>query len=353
MQEYKTVDLFVVAGGTGGHIVPALAIANDLKLQGKKSLWIGSGAAGELHWRNKYPDIDFWQLPSSSLRGKGFIKKLLVLAKLASQSLNVLQLIMKHKPKAIMTFGGYVSGIVGVMAFLTRTPLIIHEQNTYPGLTNRILVRFAEKVITGFPVKLWSKYSNKVFNYGNPLMQYSKPKLVKQSEKKGVNLLILGGSSGAKQVNEAIVEVLIKLGEDVDTINVWHQVGRDNVVKITDTYSAMGLSARVDGIIDDMPMAYDWADLVVCRSGALTISELALFQCPCILCPYPYATDDHQRSNASLYVDKDAALICRTKDYNNLVIDLQKHIRVIFNNDKLSNMRAEIAQFSRKTPHQI
>jgi len=304
----------IMAGGTGGHVFPALAVANELKKRGVDILWIGTqrGLEAKIVPQAGIP-IDW--ISVSGLRGNGLLGWLQAPFRLLHALAQACRIYWRCKPVAVLGMGGFVTGPGGVAAWLLRIPLLIHEQNAVPGLTNRILARFASRVMVGFPVAFGAKV--KVIEVGNPIRDY----LVKIAEpaqrfakpRTRLRVLVVGGSLGAKVLNDRVPEAIAMMPADRQP-DVWHQTGQRNYQEAQSAYAAHGIQARVVPFIDDMAVAYAWADLVICRSGALTISELSAVGIASILVPYPYAVDDHQTRNAHVLVEQHAAILIPQED---------------------------------------
>ncbi|HEB57875.1 MAG TPA: undecaprenyldiphospho-muramoylpentapeptide beta-N-acetylglucosaminyltransferase [Gammaproteobacteria bacterium] len=311
--------ILLMAGGTGGHVFPALAVADELRGCGVEVSWLGtrSGLEAEVVPQAGYP-IDF--IDVSGLRGKGKASLVMAPFKLL-QALWQSQAVMRQqRPAAVLGMGGFVTGPGGVAAWLSRRPLLIHEQNASAGLTNRLLVPLASRVMEAFPHTLRG-----ALHTGNPLRReffdQSLSTDFAAAEFLGVlRLLVVGGSLGAVRLNEVVPEALALLargssdasGLVLNTgarIEVWHQTGRRNIEQARGAYAAAGIEARVEPFIDDMAEAYRWADLVLCRAGAMTVAELAAAGTASILVPYPHAVDDHQTANARYLTDGGAAVL--------------------------------------------
>jgi len=298
-----------MAGGTGGHIFPGLAVAQELNLRNWTAYWLGSVGGMEVDLVGK-TGIPLHLITISGLRGNGlygWIKSPFTLLKAVFQALKIIK---KIEPDVVIGFGGFASGPGGVASFLTRTPLIIHEQNAVAGLTNKTLAKFADKVFQAFPNAF--KKAKNIQTVGNPIRQ----KIIdlnknKQASSK-INILIIGGSRGARVFNDILPKVLSPIMLN-NKINVRHQSGKGNFNSTISSYEnnkiKLGKNLSVDEFIDDMREAYLWADLVICRAGALTVSEIAAVGIAAIFIPFPYAVDDHQTKNALWLVQQKAAIL--------------------------------------------
>lgn len=298
----------MLAGGTGGHVYPALAVALDLRQRGFQLAWIGTGRGLEARVVPE-ANITFYELPMRGLRGKGPLQQLWAVALLGVSLLRSLWLMLRLRPALVVGMGGYVSFPAACAAWITRRPLMLQEQNAVPGSANRALARFAGAIATGFP-KVLTEYSAAQY-LGNPVRSDLLPVATESPWARKIDaplrVLVLGGSLGARPLNEAIPAVAAILGPLCE----WrHQCGPAHLATTESAYSTVSdANWQVEPYVEDMPAAYAWAQLVVCRSGALTVAELAVTGRPSILIPLPYAIDDHQTANARFLVDAGAALL--------------------------------------------
>ncbi len=296
--------VMIMAGGTGGHVFPALAVAEWLRAHDHHVNWMGSPWGLEAR---VVPAAGFTldKISVRGLRGKG-IASLLSAPLMLTRALWQADRILRERcPQVVLGMGGFAAGPGGMMAYLRRIPLVIHEQNRVPGTTNRWLAPRAKRVLEGFPDTFadglhpcWT---------GNPLrleIERLGPKELLPGPV--LRLLILGGSQGAKVLNEVIPKALAGMEQ---RIKVWHQCGVGNRQALEAEYHRLGIKAKVTEFISDMAAAWQWPDLVICRSGAMTISELAAAGVPAILVPYPFAVDDHQTRNAEYLVERGAAVL--------------------------------------------
>lgn len=311
----------IMAGGTGGHVFPALAVAQVLRDKNHEVVWMGTPESFEARVvpQHGYP-IAFVRV--SGLRGKGIAKLLSAPFALLRALRESLEILRRQKPDMVLGMGGFASGPGGVAAWLARTPLVIHEQNAAAGMTNRWLARVASRVLEAFP----STFGKKALTVGNPVRAgfAQVPAPAERMNREGARrVLVIGGSQGARALNELMPAALqlIPIGERPV---VRHQAGRTLDVAQAH-YAKSGVSASVEQFIDDMPAAYAWADLVVCRAGASTIAELAAAGCAALLVPFPAATDDHQTANAQYLVQAGAARLLpeRTLTPQTLAAQLQ------------------------------
>ncbi|MCW8874884.1 MAG: undecaprenyldiphospho-muramoylpentapeptide beta-N-acetylglucosaminyltransferase [Gammaproteobacteria bacterium] len=298
--------ILIMAGGTGGHVFPALAVARVLRAQGIAVTWLGTRQGLEAR---VVPEAGFpmaW-IRVSGLRGKGLVRRLSAPFMLALALLQSFWVLVRLRPAAVLGMGGFVTGPGGLMAWLLRRPLLIHEQNSVAGMTNRWLAPLARQVMVAFPAALPGALLT-----GNPVREdiaalpAPGERLVQRTG--APRLLVLGGSLGAQALNETVPAAIARLPEDLRP-EVWHQTGIRHLDAGRAAYAAAGISARVEPFVDDMAAAYGWADLVVCRAGALTVAELAAAGIGAILVPYPHAVDDHQTGNARYLAEQGAALL--------------------------------------------
>ena len=305
--------IMILAGGTGGHVFPALAVADDLLERGHELFWMGTrkGLEAGLVPAKGIP-IDW--LSVTGLRGKSGMARLKAPFMLLLACGQAARIIMRRKPDVVLGMGGFVAGPGGLMAWLLRIPLVIHEQNRIPGTTNRLLARRARKVLEAFP-KSFEAPVGAVWT-GNPLR-----KVIAEISPGGrprgddvLHLLVLGGSQGAQILNQTVPKAVAQL--DGARIDVRHQSGRAMQAETERLYQSLQISAQVDAFIEDMALAYQWADIVVCRAGAMTISELCAAGLASILVPFPYAIDDHQTHNARWLSDAGAAILMPQPELN-------------------------------------
>ncbi|MFP1682450.1 undecaprenyldiphospho-muramoylpentapeptide beta-N-acetylglucosaminyltransferase [Alloalcanivorax sp. C16-1] len=304
--------VLIMAGGTGGHVFPALAVARELTEAGFQVLWLGAEGGMETRLVPKH-GFQVATLGVGRLRGGGLKRKLVGPLQMLRALWQASRLIRRVKPVLAVGFGGFVSAPGGLAARLAGVPLVVHEQNAVPGLTNRTLARFATETLEGFegamPGGVW---------VGNPvraeIAALAEPTERYQARRGALRVLVLGGSQGALALNQDLPELLMAaLGNQLE---VRHQCGAGRENEALPVYQALGLPARVSEFIDDMAEAYAWADLVVCRAGALTVAEVAAAGVAALFVPLPTAVDDHQTLNARWLVDRGAALMMAQSDMN-------------------------------------
>lgn len=298
--------LVVTTGGTGGHIFPALCVAAEVTRRDPKAKVLFLGASGPEGALAAKAGLDFMALPASGVLGKG-VKGLLSIFWVGRGVALAARALRRFKPDAVIGFGGYAGFCPVLAAALLKIPTAVHEQNSVPGVTNRVLGKVASRVFVSFEDKNGSFPTAKVTRTGNPVR--TDIASVARTEATGRrNLLILGGSQGARPINDAVVAALPQLLSA--RVNILHQTGAADEARIREAYAKAGADAGcVRGFIDDMAQAYAWADAALCRAGASTIFELAATGTPSVLVPFPQAAHDHQRVNALHLADLGAALL--------------------------------------------
>ncbi|MBE9567264.1 MAG: undecaprenyldiphospho-muramoylpentapeptide beta-N-acetylglucosaminyltransferase [Proteobacteria bacterium] len=308
--------VLIMAGGTGGHVFPALAVADELKSRGVPVVWLGTkaGIESRLVPAAGYP-IEWMSI--SGLRGKNTLTLVLAPLRIVTACWQALMVLLKRNPCAVLGMGGFASGPGALMAWMLRKPLLVHEQNAIPGMTNKLSAKFASVVLQAFPGVF-----KQAVTTGNPVRQsiceIAAPELrladryTDESASEKLRLLIIGGSLGAVKLNEVVPQGLAMM-TDTDRPEVIHQTGMKNIESAREAYRDAGVEAKVEAFIDDMPAVYEWADIVICRAGAMTVFELAAAGVASILVPYPYAVDDHQTVNAA-YLERAGAAIIRQQD---------------------------------------
>ncbi len=299
--------VLIMAGGTGGHIFPGLAVAESLRCHGVDVRWLGASGAMECQ-RVPAAGIELDTVDITGLRGKGAGRWLIMPWRLARAVYQAFRILGTKRPACAISFGGYAAGPGGLAARLRGVPLLVHEQNRVPGMTNRALSRMAKVVLQAFP-GTWGEKLH-AHTCGNPvrapLVSLESPRQRLSGRSGAKRLLITGGSQGARFLNQMIPSALALLPLN-ERPEVRHQAGKGGVEETRERYREAGIEAEVCAFIDDMAAAYGWADLVVCRSGALTVSELAAAGVAAVLLPFPFAVDDHQSRNAEFLVEAGAA----------------------------------------------
>lgn len=299
-------NILIMAAGTGGHVFPALACAQEFAARGYTVHWLGAGRGIE---NELVPAAGYTlhTLNISGLRGKSIASLLTAPFKLLSALWQARRLIRALQPVCVLGMGGYVTGPGGLAAKLASVPLIIHEQNAVAGTANRALSTFATRICEAFPNTF--KKRKHCITTGNPVREslfLETPR--KNLAQRPVNLLVLGGSLGAEPLNKLLPAALAQIPAELRP-DVQHQAGRNNDEVTRERYQAATVAAQVVPFIDDMARAYAWADLVICRAGALTVSELAAAGLASFLIPLPHAIDDHQTRNAEFLAEQGAAVL--------------------------------------------
>lgn len=298
--------LLIMAGGTGGHIMPGLAVAEQLRVAGWRVVWMGNPEGMEARLVPKH-GIEMSWVRFGALRGKGFLRKLLLPINLLRGFWQAWQELRRIRPDVVLGMGGFITFPGGMMASLLGIPLVLHEQNSVPGLANKVLAKVADRVLTGFPDVLpageWvgNPVRDDIAALGAPAERFAE-------RQPPLHLLVVGGSLGATALNEAIPAGVALLAESVRPVIV-HQSGERHLQALEANYRKAGVAAGCVAFIDDMAAAYEWADIVICRAGALTVAELAAAGVGSILVPYPHAVDDHQTSNARFLANAGAAIL--------------------------------------------
>ncbi len=304
--------LLIMAGGTGGHIFPALAVANALREKGWNVVWLG--AAGKMETRIvPQAGIPLETLAIGGVRGKGLLTKLMLPWVQLKALIGALRVIYRHRPDVAIGFGGFTGFTGGVAMKFVWLPLVIHEQNSVAGLTNKVLAKIADKVLFAFP----SAFQGKSGCVGNPvraeITQVAEPAERFAGRTGPLKLLVVGGSLGAQVFNEEVPKALALLAAE-DRPQVIQQAGEKHIGELQQNYAAAGVVAECAPFIKDMAAAYADADLVLCRAGALTVAELACVGAASVLVPFPHAVDDHQTGNARYLADAGAGILIGQKE---------------------------------------
>ncbi len=301
--------VLIMAGGTGGHIFPGLAVAAELRQRGVPVVWLG--AAGGLETRLvPQAGIELETLRIGGIRGKGWLTMLGAPLRILRAVYQACAVLRRVRPRSVLSMGGYAAGPGGIAAWLLRRPLLVHEQNRIPGVTNRVLAKLSRKILCGFSDAF--AHDARAFWVGNPvrreISEIAAPATRFATRDGAPRLLILGGSLGAQALNTRVPQALARLAS-AQRPDVRHQCGTKHVDAARAAYSNAGVVATVEPFIADMAAAYAWADLVICRAGALTVAELAAAGIGAVLVPFPFAVDDHQTRNGETLVAADAALL--------------------------------------------
>ncbi len=303
--------LLVMAGGTGGHVFPGLAVAQALRAQGWNVVWLGNRTGMEATLVPKH-DIPMEFIQFGGLRGKGLVTKFLLPLNLLRAFWQSLAALRRVRPSVVLGMGGYITFPAGMMASLLGRPLVLHEQNSIAGLANKVLARVADRVLCAFPDALpGSEWT------GNPvreeLAQLDAPEARYDRRDGPLRILVVGGSLGAAALNEVVPKAIALLPQDQRPV-VTHQAGAKQIDTLRANYAAAQVPAQTLPFIDDMARAYADADLVICRAGAMTVSEVAAAGVAALFVPFPHAVDDHQTTNAQFLSSQGAALLVQQKD---------------------------------------
>ncbi|MFO7954023.1 undecaprenyldiphospho-muramoylpentapeptide beta-N-acetylglucosaminyltransferase [Thioalkalivibrio sp.] len=299
--------ILIMAGGTGGHVFPGLAVAEALRARGAEVRWLGTARGVEARLVPE-SGIELHTLPIAGVRGKGLVGLALAPWRLGISLWAALALMTRLRPDAVIGFGGFAAGPGGLMAAALGRPLAIHEQNAVAGLTNRWLAKVADRVYSGFEHSFPERVAVTVV--GNPVRAricgLPAPELRFDERAGPLNILVLGGSLGARSLNRTLPAGLAMVAQN-QPLNIRHQAGERTLDEARAAYVGAGVQAEISAFIEDMAGAYAWADLVICRAGALTVAEVAAAGVPAIFVPYPHAVDDHQTANAEALVRSGAA----------------------------------------------
>ncbi|MBV6475540.1 MAG: UDP-N-acetylglucosamine--N-acetylmuramyl-(pentapeptide) pyrophosphoryl-undecaprenol N-acetylglucosamine transferase [Rhodocyclaceae bacterium] len=303
--------ILVMAGGTGGHVFPGLAVADYLHAHGWRVVWMGNPEGMEAKLVSTRGYEMAW-LRFAALRGKGLLRKLLLPVNLLRAFWQALRELGRVRPNVVLGMGGYVTFPGGMMAALTGRPLVVHEQNSVAGLANRVLAGVADRVLSGFPNVLgqgeWT---------GNPvraeIAALPQPAQRYAGRSGRLDVLVVGGSLGAQALNDAVPRALTLITADKRP-RVTHQSGAKQIDALRAAYAVAGVEAELLPFIDDMAARYAQADLVICRAGALTVAELAAAGVASVLVPFPHAVDDHQTGNARFLSEAGAAILLPQKE---------------------------------------
>ncbi|MCS6785683.1 MAG: undecaprenyldiphospho-muramoylpentapeptide beta-N-acetylglucosaminyltransferase [Thiobacillaceae bacterium] len=313
----------IMAGGTGGHVYPALAVARHLRAVGWRVVWLATRTGLEARVVPQEGFAVEW-LSFAAVRGKGPLKLALLPLRLLIAFVQSVRAILRQRPDVALGLGGYPSFPGGMMAVLLNRPLAIHEQNAVAGLANRVLACLADRVLLGLPgafgrdrdrpIPCGRVHTEWVGNPVRPEIAALPAPATRYGAREGrLRLLVVGGSLGAQALNERLPQALARLAPEVRP-EVYHQAGRGKLQALEQAYAAAGVEARCTEFIDDMAAAYAWADLVICRAGASTVAEIAAAGVAALFVPYPHAVDDHQSANARFLADAGAAWLIPQQD---------------------------------------
>jgi len=304
--------LMIMAGGTGGHVYPAMAVADHLHAQGWNIVWLATEGGMENRLIAGKP-YEVAVIRMRGVRGKGLLRKLAAPFQVlfaCGQSFSVMR---RHRPDVVLGMGGFAAFPGGLMAWMMRRPLVIHEQNSVAGLTNRVLSRFATRVLAAFP----SAFGDQAALVGNPvradIAAVVEPAARFAGRSGPLRVLVVGGSLGAQALNDTVPKALALLPQEARPLVV-HQAGEKHIAELEANYREAGVQAETKAFIDNMAAQYGEADLVICRAGALTVAELAAVGVASVLVPFPHAVDDHQTGNARYLADHGAAWLVQQRD---------------------------------------
>ncbi|MGA9421498.1 MAG: undecaprenyldiphospho-muramoylpentapeptide beta-N-acetylglucosaminyltransferase [Rhodanobacteraceae bacterium] len=313
----QDAPVLIMAGGTGGHIFPGIAVGHELRSRGIPVTWLGTGNGLETRL---VPAAGFGldTIAFSGVRGKGLATLLLAPLRLVRAIIAARGVLRRQVPRSVLSLGGYAAAPGGIAAWLARIPLIVHEQNRTAGFANRLLAKFARRVLGGFadvlPGAEW---------VGNPvradIAALPDPNTRYAARSGPLRLLVLGGSQGAQSINETLPRSVARFAPGERPL-IRHQCGTPNTLATREAYLAAGVAAEVEPFIEDMAGAYAWADIAICRAGALTLAELAAAGVPAVLIPFPQAVDDHQTRNAEALIAIGAARLLPQSDADTAAI---------------------------------
>ncbi|MGB4812964.1 MAG: undecaprenyldiphospho-muramoylpentapeptide beta-N-acetylglucosaminyltransferase [Methylophilaceae bacterium] len=314
MSKTLSKTLMVMAGGTGGHVYPAMAVADYLKNLGWKVVWLCTegGMENRLIEGKGY---DKAMINMKGVRGKGLVGWLMLPVNLTKAFHQAAKAIRQYQPNVVLGMGGFAAFPGGIKAWMLTKPLVIHEQNSVAGLTNKVLAKFASRVLVAFP----AAFGSKAQIVGNPVREdiatLDLPEKRFASRQGPLRLLVVGGSLGAQSLNEVIPLALAKLPLE-SRPEVIHQAGVKHIDLLNANYEKAGVKGETRAFVEDMAALYAWADFVVCRSGALTVAEVSAVGLGALMVPFPFAVDDHQTTNATYLVNGGAAILVQQKDLN-------------------------------------
>ena len=302
-------NVMILAGGTGGHIFPGLAVAQALRARGAQVTWLGADGGMETRLVPQH-GVAIDTIAVKGLRGKGIATLLSAPLRVLRAVRDAARVLRARRPDAVVSFGGYAAGPGGIAARIAGIPLLVHEQNRAAGMTNKVLAKAAKEVLVGFP----QTFAEETL-VGNPVRAQIAtvlPPAQRDFHHGGaLRLLVLGGSQGARALNNAVPQAIAALGLPVEVL---HQAGEKMLDEARKAYADAHVEGRVEPFIADMAEAYAWADLVVCRAGALTLAELCAVGVGSVLVPFPQAVDDHQTRNAEYLVERGAAVLLKQDD---------------------------------------
>jgi UDP-N-acetylglucosamine--N-acetylmuramyl-(pentapeptide) pyrophosphoryl-undecaprenol N-acetylglucosamine transferase len=329
MNNNKPKTLLVMAGGTGGHVFPGLAVADKLKQEGWQISWLGTAERMEAQLVPEHGyEIDFINVVGIRRNG---IKRLLAAPFQITKSIFQARKVLRERHvDLVLGMGGFASGPGGIAAWTMGIPVILHEQNAAAGMTNRLLAYFSKKVLMGFSGAFSGE---KAVLVGNPIRKalLALPEKSISDVSLPLKVLVVGGSLGAQVLNKIVPEAALNL--EASQLSILHQTGKGNSASVLTAYAQTAMEHKVQDFISDMANAYDWADVIICRAGALTVAEVAAVGLPAIFVPLPHAVDDHQTKNAQSLVNANAAMLIAQKDLN--TNKLSESLRTLSQNRQL------------------
>ena len=320
----RPLRVLIAGGGTGGHLFPGVALAEEVRARGGEVLFVGTerGIEARVLPEQGWP---LAKIDATGIKGRGLKGLLLGLLRLPRAWWQSLRIVREFRPDVVVGVGGYASGPVVATAAMLMRPTAILEQNSIPGITNRLLSRVVRRVFCTFPDRGNFFPRRKVVLTGNPIrrpilaaLQAAGEGMATHDPRRPPRLFVFGGSQGARAINDQIVAALPQLLTQVPTLEIWHQTGRGEAERIREGYAALGLHeprVRVAEFLTDMATPYAWCDLVLCRAGATSLAELAAAGRPAVLVPFPHATDNHQEHNAHALVEAQAAVLLREREW--------------------------------------
>lgn len=354
----KQPRVLMMAAGTGGHVFPAMAVAHELERRGAVVHWLGTvkGMENDLLADTQFT---YHAINMQGLRGNGVARLLKTPSTLLKATLAVVKIIKSNKIDIVVGFGGYVTAPGGLAARFTKTPLVIHEQNAIAGMSNRYLAKMAKRIMQAFPNTFTQLTSDKVVTVGNPVREaitnVPPPELrINPDDHRPLKLLVIGGSLGAQALNNNIAPTLKQL-ESMPGASKWqvrHQCGKNNLDDTQAIYDQVKLQQteyEIVPFVKDMAQAYAWADVIVCRAGALTVTEVANVGLPAVFVPLPHAVDDHQTANAKTLSDEGAAFLM---PQSQLTAESLSKILVSLNRQKILTMAEKAREFANPTATQ-
>ncbi len=343
----RPLRVLIAGGGTGGHLFPGIALAEQVVAAGGQVRFVGTDRGIE----SRVLPEEGWPLARievSGIKGRGVRGLIAGLLRLPRAWLQSRAIIREFAPDVVVGVGGYASGPIVATAWLMGYPTAILEQNSIPGITNRILGKLVRRVFASFPDARGRFTARKLVLAGNPIRKALLDKLATaRASEQGEHpprLFVFGGSQGARAINDAMTRAAKQLSDALPGLEIWHQTGNAELERTREGYAAAGLvepRVRVVPFIRDMSEPYAWCDLVLCRAGATSLAELAAVGCPALLIPFPHATDDHQTHNAAALVDAGAAIVVAERELSpeRLVAEVAA---LLGERERLAGMRARM-----------